>query len=83
MLFLVATNVVASRPPERRLTGTLHACAKSFVFYRVVSKKFPNKFRFLPVPIAVITTLRKKDTKGLFSSDLTQVPPYSDDLYSF
>ena len=27
MLFLVATNVVASRPPERRPTGTLHACA--------------------------------------------------------
>ena len=31
MLFLVATNVVASRPPERRLTGTPHARAKSFV----------------------------------------------------
>ena len=26
--FLVATNVVASRPPERRPTGTLHARAK-------------------------------------------------------
>ena len=25
MLFLVATNVVASRPPERRLTGTPQA----------------------------------------------------------
>ena len=28
MLFLVATNVVASRPPERRPTGTPHAGAK-------------------------------------------------------
>ena len=27
MLFLVATNVVASRLPERRPTGTPHACA--------------------------------------------------------
>ena len=29
MSFLVATNVVASRLPERRPTGTPHACAKS------------------------------------------------------
>ena len=29
MLFLVATNVIASRPPERRPTGTLHACANT------------------------------------------------------
>ena len=28
MLFLVATNVVASRPPERRPTGTPYARAK-------------------------------------------------------
>ena len=27
MMFLVATNVVASRPPERRPTGTPHARA--------------------------------------------------------
>ena len=27
MLFLVATNLVASRPPERRPTGTPHARA--------------------------------------------------------
>ena len=27
MMFLVATNVVASRPPERRPTGTPHAYA--------------------------------------------------------
>ena len=27
MMFIVATNVVASRPPERRPTGTLHARA--------------------------------------------------------
>ena len=29
MTFIVATNVVASRPPERRPTGTSHACAKN------------------------------------------------------
>ena len=29
MLFIVATNVVASRSPERRPTGTLHARAKN------------------------------------------------------
>ena len=29
MSFIVATNVIASRPPERRLTGTPHALAKS------------------------------------------------------
>ena len=29
MSFLVATTVVASRPPERWPTGTLHACAKN------------------------------------------------------
>ena len=29
MLFLVATNVVASRPPEHRPTGTPHARAKN------------------------------------------------------
>ena len=28
MTFILATNVVASRPPERRPTGTLHARAK-------------------------------------------------------
>ena len=28
MTFIVATNVIASRPPERRPTGTPHACAK-------------------------------------------------------
>ena len=31
MSFLVATNVIASRPPERQPTGTPHACAKSIV----------------------------------------------------
>ena len=32
MLFLAATNVVASWPPERRLTGTPHARAKIMTF---------------------------------------------------
>ena len=29
MTFIVATNVIASRPPERRPTGTPHARAKN------------------------------------------------------
>ena len=32
MTFIVATNVIASRPPECRPTGTLHACAKRMAF---------------------------------------------------
>ena len=32
MSFLVATNVVASRPPERRSTGTPHARANVMMF---------------------------------------------------
>ena len=32
MMFIVATNVVASRPPECRPTGTLHARANSRLF---------------------------------------------------
>ena len=31
MSFLVATNVVASRPPERQPTGTPHACANCHI----------------------------------------------------
>ena len=27
MMFIVATNVIAGQPPERRLTGTPHASA--------------------------------------------------------
>ena len=30
MTFIVATNVIASRPPERRLTGTPNARANYF-----------------------------------------------------
>ena len=33
MSFLVATNVVPSHPPERRLTGTPHARAKSYTLH--------------------------------------------------
>ena len=32
MTFIVATNVIASRPPERRPTGTPHAHAKNGFF---------------------------------------------------
>ena len=33
MTFIVATNVIASRPPERRPTGTPHARAKNRLKY--------------------------------------------------
>ena len=32
--FIVATNVVATRPPERRPTGTPHAHANIFIYKR-------------------------------------------------
>ena len=32
MTFIVATNVIASRPPERRRTGTPHARAKRITY---------------------------------------------------
>ena len=40
MTFIVGTNIVASRPPERRLTGTPHARANKghnppFKFFRI------------------------------------------------
>ena len=38
MTFIVATNVIASRPPERRLTGTPHA--------RTKKKKERKEWRF-------------------------------------
>ena len=31
MTFIVATNVIASRPPERRPTGTAHARANCII----------------------------------------------------
>ena len=34
MTFIVATNVVATRPPERRPTGTPHARANIFIYKR-------------------------------------------------
>ena len=37
MTFIVATNVIASRPPERRPTGTPHAPAKIEVLYNCSS----------------------------------------------
>ena len=48
MLFLVATNVVACRPPERRPTGTLHARAKMIIIlciknYKAIFDKFSKK----------------------------------------
>ena len=53
MLFIVATNVVASRPPEQRLTGAQTARAKKNIvwglneFYNVLEKKKTNLQRFL------------------------------------
>ena len=57
MMFIVATNVVASRPPERRPTGTPHAranygnfidsrYAKSQIFKTLKSKILLKLFRF-------------------------------------
>ena len=37
-MFLVATNVITSRPPERRPTGTPHARANSLITIRLPIK---------------------------------------------
>ena len=34
MMFIVATNLVASRPPERLLTAIPTACAKKMTFFQ-------------------------------------------------
>ena len=39
MTFIVATNVIASRPPKRRPTGPLHARAKK---YNILAKESAN-----------------------------------------
>ena len=44
MMFIVATNAVASRPPERRLTGTPTACAN----WKTLRSNFKL---FLPPPL--------------------------------
>ena len=38
MTFIVATNVVASRPPERRPTGTPHARANYYSYSKLKRK---------------------------------------------
>ena len=47
MLFLVATNVVASRPPERRPTGTPHARANIVPYTEFRNKSTQLNHRFL------------------------------------
>ena len=45
MTFIVATNVVTSRPPERQPTGTPHTCAKmNSVYYLAVTDGFSREF---------------------------------------
>ena len=38
MLFIVATNVVASQPPERQPTGMLTTCANNQPFFKNTAK---------------------------------------------
>ena len=44
MTFIVATNVVASRPPKRRQTGMPHAHAKIMAFL-VATMSLPAVYR--------------------------------------
>ena len=50
---LVATNVIASRPPERRLTGTPTACAKSVLDKACAIKKLVFDSRFAHVSASI------------------------------
>ena len=42
MTSIVATNVIASRPPERCLTGTPHARANSFNPVKILKNPFKS-----------------------------------------
>ena len=44
MTFIVATNVIASRPPERRPTGTPHAHAKTQYWNPILNSLFIKPF---------------------------------------
>ena len=50
MTFIVATNVVASRPPEHRPTGTPHARANkiTFIMYTSFRMKMILKMKMTP-----------------------------------
>ena len=68
MSFLVATNVVASRPPERRPTGTPHARAKKkekkimlFLVATNVAASRPPERRRTGTPHARANNLNKED----------------------
>ena len=54
MSFLVATNVVASRPPERGTTGTPHARAKSLV---KIGSVVDEMFFFIVIVVVVYTAV--------------------------
>ena len=43
MMFIVATNIIASRPPERRPTGTPHARAKMSICLVSSEPSVPSK----------------------------------------
>ena len=45
MTFIVATNVIASRPPERRPTGTPHARAKMGAYISFKKKGVGDPFQ--------------------------------------
>ena len=66
MLFLVATNVDASRPPERRQTGKPHACAN---FINVFCPLLPLLPRFIKrLQVLVIKSLP-------FATTIPVLPP--------
>ena len=69
MLFLVATNVVASRPPERRPTGTPLARANIQLTesrdYRSVGKYIPSEFT--GPPSVFISSLTIKYTEVMYA----------------
>ena len=45
-MFLVATNVIASRPPKRRPTGTPHARANSVSYHVVLYQIFDTDMKY-------------------------------------
>ena len=64
MIFIVVTNVIASRPPERQTTGMPHARAKNLtIMYRWKSKQFSILFQitaaYLYFPFSFDVQLKK------------------------
>ena len=66
MTFMVATNVIASRPPERRPTGTPHARANLVLPHSPKLKRYSETF--CHKVLSVLTLYRVMQSLGFLFS---------------